>query len=287
MRVSPRELKAVRAGGMVTRYAVLGAAMFVIAELPEAGTAGTTVEAPCRKEHWLLVLQGEIELDGGRARTFPAGTAFHVAPGPVHRLRTHSRAVVAGFQPVTTPIDDSPEVLRDRGMQVLRRVSAPVLPPTSMRVAGAHTRTATVGQIQTESAVMGDWLFTRTTFGPKTGFADGWCDLPHWGFVLDGNLVLHWENGEIELLGPGDVYHCPDTLGHRIEVADTATIVDYTPIAAVDEPSRRRAPRALAARTGVSSPGPAEPGPIDPGPAARPDDDRPSATRDGDRASVG
>lgn len=285
MRVSPRELKAVRAGGIVTRYAVLGSAVFVISELPDGGSAGTQVEAPCQSEHWFLVLQGEIELDGRRPRAFPAGTAFHVAPGPVHRLRSSSRAVIAGFQPVATP-DGTPDGLRDRGMKILRRVSAPVLPPTSMKVAGAHTRTATVGQIQTESAVMGDWLFTRTTFGPKTGFADGWCDLPHWGLVLDGNLVLHWENGEIELLGPGDAYHCPDTLGHRIEVADMATIVDYTPIAAVDEPSRRRAPRALAARTGLSSPGPVGPGPADPGPAGRSDEARPRGTRDEDHATV-
>ncbi len=259
MRVSSRELKAVRAGGIVTRYAVLGSAVFAITDLPEGGTAGTPVEAPCRSEHWILVLQGEIELDGRRPRVFTAGTAFHVAPGPVHRLRSSSRAVVAGFQPIAAPIDETPDGLRAQGMKILRRVSAPVLPPTSMKVAGAHTRTARVGQIRTESAVMGAWLFTRTTFGPKTGYADGWCDLPHWGLVLDGSLVLHFENGEIELLGPGDAYHCPDTVGHRIEVADMATIVDYTPIAAVDEPSRRRAPRALAARTGRSSPGPLGP----------------------------
>ena len=40
MRVSPRELKAVRAGGLVTRYAMLGDAAFVVADLPDGGTAG-------------------------------------------------------------------------------------------------------------------------------------------------------------------------------------------------------------------------------------------------------
>ena len=62
MRVSPRELKAVRAGGLVTRYAVLGDAVFVVADLPDGGTAGTSVEEPCRLEHWGLVLQGELTL---------------------------------------------------------------------------------------------------------------------------------------------------------------------------------------------------------------------------------
>ena len=102
---------------------------------------------------------------------------------------------------------------------------------------------------------MGDWLFTRSAFGALSGFAEGWCDLPHWGLVIEGDLVLHWENGEIELLGRGDAFHCPaGPPGHRIEVADVAAIVDYTPIAAIDEPERRRAPRALAALS-VRGPG--------------------------------
>ena len=36
MRVSPNDLKAVRAGGLVTRYAVMGDGVFVIAEVPHA-----------------------------------------------------------------------------------------------------------------------------------------------------------------------------------------------------------------------------------------------------------
>jgi hypothetical protein len=110
------------------------------------------------------------------------------------------------------------------------------------------------GQIETESAIMGDWLFTRSRFGPLSGYAEGWCDLPHWGLVLDGDLVLHWEDGELELLGPGDAFHCPSgPSGHRIEVADRATIIDYTPTAAIDEPQGRRAARAIMARRGRSA----------------------------------
>jgi len=101
MRVSPRELKAVRAGGLVSRYALLGDAVFVVADLPEEGTAGTAVEEPCRLEHWGLVLHGELTLLARRSRTFGPGTAFYVAPGPVHRFRADKRVVVAGFAPVT------------------------------------------------------------------------------------------------------------------------------------------------------------------------------------------
>jgi quercetin dioxygenase-like cupin family protein len=262
MRVSARDLKAVRAGGLVSRYAILGDAVFVIADVPEGGTAGTALETPCRQEHWGLVLQGSLHLDARRPRDFGPGTAFYVPPDRVHRFTADGRAVVAGFAPVTSPVDDSPDALRERGIEVLRHVSVPDLPPTSIRVEGSRTRTAATGRIHTVSAVMGSWLFTRSVFGSLSGFAEGWCDLPHWGLVLEGDLVLHWENGELELLGPGDAFHCPSgPPGHRIEVADVATIVDYTPIAAIDEPERRRAPRALAARTGRVRGGDAGPSP--------------------------
>jgi quercetin dioxygenase-like cupin family protein len=254
MRVSPRELKAVRAGGLVTRYALLGDAAFIVADLPDEGTAGTPVEEPCRLEHWGLVLQGELTLLARRGRTFGPGTAFYVAPGPVHRFRADSRVVVAGFAPVTEPLDESPEALEARGIEVLaRNVAAPPRPP-SMRVSGRRSRTIAGGRIETETAIMGDWLFRRSTFGAQSGYAEGWCDLPHWGYVLDGSLVNHWEDQELELLGPGDVFHCPGgPPGHRMEVADRAMIVDYTPIVALDNPSLRRAHRTARAYGGPAA----------------------------------
>jgi hypothetical protein len=248
MRVSPRELKAVRAGGLVSRYATLGDAAFVVADLPDAGTAGTSVEEPCRLEHWGLVLQGDLTLLARRGRTFGPGTAFYVPPGPVHRFRASSRVVVAGFAPITEPIDESPEALQARGIEVLSRGGPPPPRPGTMRVVGQRSRTIALGQIETETAVMGGWLFRRSTFGPQSGYAEPWCDLPHWGFVLGGNMVLHFENQDLELLGPGDVYHCPGgPPGHRMEVADEALVVDYTPLSALDDVRVRRAARTVRA----------------------------------------
>jgi hypothetical protein len=249
MRVSPRELRAVRAGGLIARYAILREAVFVIADLPETGSSGTSLEEPCRVEHWGIVLQGELSLEGRSRRTYGPGTAFYVRPGPPdHRFRATERVVVAGFAPVTEPIDESPAALRARGVEVVGRVPAPPAPPPTVKVSGVRTSWATVGQVETESAEMGDWLFTKTSFGPLSGYTDGWCDLPHWGLVLDGDLVLRWEDGALELLGPGDAYHTPaGPPGHRLEVADVASVVDYTPISAVEEGGRRQAPRTATA----------------------------------------
>lgn len=255
MRVSPSDLKAVRAGGLVTRYAALGDGVIVVADVPPGGSAGTVIEEPCRQEHWGLVIKGDLRLEARKAREFGPGTAFYVPPDRLHRFRADSRVVVAGFVPLTSPMDDSPEAMRRQGIEILRQAPVADPPPTSIRVEGSRTRIAEAGRVHTVSAVMGDWLFTRSAFGALSGFAEGWCDLPHWGLVIEGDLVLHWENGEIELLGRGDAFHCPPgPPGHRIEVADVAAIVDYTPIAAIDEPERRRAPRALAALS-VRGPG--------------------------------
>ena len=68
--------------------------------------------------------------------------------------------------------------------------------------------------------------------------------MPHWGLVLDGDVVNHWQDQELELWGPGDVFHCPGgPPGHRMEVADRAIVIDYTPIESLDDPALRRAPR--------------------------------------------
>jgi len=291
MRVSPRDLKAVRAGGILTRYALLGDGAFVFADLPQQGSAGTPVEDPCRQEHWGMVLRGELTLHGRRTRTFEAGTAFYVAPGPVHRFRASARVSIAGFTPILEAVDDSPEALQARGIEVVRRVASLPAPPSSIRVAGGRTRTAASGRIETETAVMGDFLFTRSTFGHQSGYAETWCDLPHWGLVLDGNLVLQFENRELELLSPGDVFHCPGgPPGHRIEVPDVATIIDYTPIEALEDGSRRRGTRWITAWAGRGSAARASGSAPDAGPAkAPPGDATPApapASRPGRRADA-
>ena len=248
MRVSPRELRAVRSRGVLTRYAVLGEAAFFLAEIPPTGSAGTSLDEPCRREHWGIVHQGELLLRGRHERSFGPGTAFYVAPGRTHRFFADGRAVIAGFAPVDTDIDDTPEARRARGIESVRRTAAPHLPPTEVRIVGARARTGTAGTVQTVSAVMGRWVFTRSIFGPIGGFGDGWCELPHWGQVIDGTMLLHWKNGEIELLSAGDIFACPLGVGgHRIEVADAATMIDYTPIDAILDPTLRRAPRTVAA----------------------------------------
>jgi hypothetical protein len=242
MRVSLRELKGVSQGGLLVRYAVLGEIAFALAELPETGTTGTSLEEDCEQEHWGLILSGDVTLEGASPRTFTPGTAFHIASGgEPHRFRASGRAVIAGFVPLAEPFDDRPEALSARGLEVVRRMPAPHAPPSLMKVSGSTTRLERRGGIELETSEMGQWLFTRTTFGPVSGYTSGWCDLPHWGLVLSGDLVLNHEN-QVELLSAGDVFACPKgPPGHQFEVADQATIIDYTPLAEINRGGRQEA----------------------------------------------
>ncbi len=230
MRVSLRDLKGVSQGGVLARYALLGPAAFVFAELPETGTAGTSLEDWCHMEHWGLMLDGTLRLDGDEPREFHPGTAFYISPdGKPHRFLATERVTIAGFTPLREPVDTSPEALRARGLEIATHMPAPVAVPQLMRVASDHSRLTRRGQIEVETAEMGQWVFTQTTFGPLSGYTSGWCDLTHWGLVLSGDLILNHEDS-LEVLTAGDVFYCPaGPPGHQFEVADQATIIDYTP----------------------------------------------------------
>jgi uncharacterized cupin superfamily protein len=235
VRLSPRELHAVRREGFLTRYAVLGPVAFALAELPETGTGGTSLEKPCQQEHWGIVLRGEVSLAAGRkVDVLRAGTAFYVHPGrPAHRFVGDGPSALAGFVPIPTDLDVSEEALRGQGFEIVRRPPSPVPVPTTIQLDGVMRATSTPGAVDVELAVMGPWICSRTIFGKSSGYATDWCDLPHWGVVLSGNVGIHWEN-DLELLSPGDVYYCPaGPPGHRLEAPDGAKTLDYTPIAHV------------------------------------------------------
>jgi hypothetical protein len=242
VRVSLRELKGVSQGGLLVRYALLGPAAFVFVELPPTGTAGTNLEDWCQMEHWGLMLEGSIRLDGEEPRDFNPGVAFYIPPdGKPHRFLAGDGVTIAGFTPLREPVDTSPEALRARGLQIETHMPPPAAPPPLMRIANAHSRLTTRGQIELETAEMGEWLFTQSTFGPLSGYTSGWCDLTHWGLVLSGDLILNHEDS-LEVLTAGDVFYCPaGPPGHQFEVADQATIIDYTPIEELRRAGRQEA----------------------------------------------
>jgi hypothetical protein len=233
LRLSPRDLQAVRSQGLLTRYAILGPVAFVLAEISEHGTRGTVLEDACQQEHWGIMLTGELSVvwDSQSEKLLP-GTAFYVHPGkPGHHLEGGGASAVAGFAPVEPDLDTSEAALRRRGLEPVRPPGAPPpAMPSSVQLAGVPSSSTPVGDVDVEMALMGPWVCSRTNFGRSGGYATDWCDLPHWGIVLSGSIGIQWEN-DLELLSAGDVYYCPaGPPGHRLEAPDGGTTFDYTPV---------------------------------------------------------
>jgi quercetin dioxygenase-like cupin family protein len=230
--VTPTELRVVSRGDLLLRFALLDRAAYVLAEMPSTGSAGSSLEDACTEGHWAIVLRGQLELEyDGESRSLPAGTLFHVPEGPPeHRFRTAGRTVFAGFVPIERIGVAYPDTMPDAGEPAPSDPIVDRLPPASVTMMpGLGTVQAGLGRVEAEAALMGPWVACRSTFGKTSGYGSSWCDLPHWGMVLTGGVTIEWED-DVEILTAGDVYYCPaGPPGHHIEVADAATIVDFTP----------------------------------------------------------
>jgi quercetin dioxygenase-like cupin family protein len=215
-------LRVLERGPLRLRFAPLGEAVaFALVELPSGGSAGTSLEESCEQPHWGFVLRGSVTVErAGERRALPAGTAFHIPAGePEHRMFADGEASIAGF----IRIGDDPT--SDGGtspMIVRQEAEIDVLD----------------GRIDVDAARMGSWVMCRARFGRTSGWVSPWCDAEHFGIVVEGDLALEWE-GDVEVLAAGDVYHCPaGPPGHRFVVADSATMVDFTPVSALVDGKR-------------------------------------------------
>jgi hypothetical protein len=137
-------------------------------------------------------------------------------------------------EPEVGPIDTDAEA---RPASLAADAPAPTLfePPEGPITLAGAARSIPIaeGRITAQAAAMGTWVFCEARFGATSGYASGWCDLPHWGMVLRGSLAIEWEQ-DVEMLLAGDVFYCPPgPPGHRYEAADGATVIDFTPAEAL------------------------------------------------------
>ena len=233
MHVAPSDLRALRQGGLVIRFALLGPMAFVLAEVPETGSSGTSFEQPSRQPHWALVIKGGVTYQGAAGSLrIPPGHALYVpGGGPEHRFAASGGARIAGFQPIDPSVEVSDPSLAGQGFEILAPGTgdgaAPIVVPTTTRTAPP------TGEIDARSWSMPPYAMTAAQFGPASGYTGGWCDAPHWGLVTSGQLVIEYEH-DVEIVTAGDVYYCPaGTAAHRFQAADHATVVDLTPLDAL------------------------------------------------------
>lgn len=241
MHVTPSELRIVRRGPLLIRRGQLGEVEGALVEIPPSGTAGTELEAPCLTAHWGMVLRGDVELrrNGDRV-ALPAGSAFHVPEGePWHTFHASAAAVMVTFAPSRSGGDLMEPGIPSAAPDPVGLPALHELPELPITIAGAAVPLPVgPGTISASAALMGPWVFCRVRLGPTSGYATGWCDLPHWGMVLRGSMALEWEH-DVEMLLAGDLFACPGgPPGHRYEAADGATVIDFTPRTALAGPGR-------------------------------------------------
>jgi quercetin dioxygenase-like cupin family protein len=235
MRITAADLRIVRREGMTVRFAPMGPVAYVIAELTSAGSAGTSFEAPCTEPHWGLLLHGEMDVlrEGQQPVRLVDGQAFHVPAGdPPHRFVAPGQLTAVGFAPIASPDIDAREIQR-LGYEVVDEPATPAIRPAPLDISIAGTSEVIPlrrGEIESEASLMGPWVLCATRFGSVSGYSTSWCDQSHWGTVLRGTVAIEWEH-EMEIIGTGEAFYCPPgPPGHRIEVTDSATVMDFTPL---------------------------------------------------------
>lgn len=101
--------------------------------------------------------------------------------------------------------------------------------PVRVEAPGAVARQAP--DFGTSEGVIGAEYFslaTGTDLAPLLAGLDGdACASPHWGYVIEGEVVVTYTDGEVERCSTGDVFHWP--AGHSVRVDHDAELVLFSP----------------------------------------------------------
>ncbi|MDO6436645.1 hypothetical protein Q4534_04480 [Cyclobacterium sp. 1_MG-2023] len=73
-----------------------------------------------------------------------------------------------------------------------------------------------------------------TDFTPLlNGLSNDSCHCPHWGYVLEGQMLVKYDDGTEEILEGGDVFYMPE--GHTVIVQRDIKMIDFNPTKAFNE----------------------------------------------------
>ncbi len=59
------------------------------------------------------------------------------------------------------------------------------------------------------------------------GLPDDMCQCPHWGYVLEGELKIKYQDDTVEVIPAGSIFYLPP--GHTAWVDEDTKFVDFSP----------------------------------------------------------
>jgi ethanolamine utilization protein EutQ (cupin superfamily) len=59
------------------------------------------------------------------------------------------------------------------------------------------------------------------------GLENNFCQCPHWGFVIEGRILVTYQDGRQETVDAGQLYYWPS--GHTILVEEPVRMVEFSP----------------------------------------------------------
>ena len=92
-----------------------------------------------------------------------------------------------------------------------------------------------LGASSIRSVRLGDMIGAINTVEPDLDFSPalatqpaGHCQVPHWGYVVEGSLTIHYQDGEEEVVSAGDLFYMQP--GHTaVSGPDGAVTADFSP----------------------------------------------------------
>ena len=103
--------------------------------------------------------------------------------------------------------------------------------PTKIDVPGAVARQAPGFGSASEYGALGAEYFSLgagTDIAPLLkGLHDDACHAPHWGYVIDGKLVVTYTDGTEERCNQDDLFYWPP--GHSVRVVEDANVILFSP----------------------------------------------------------
>jgi hypothetical protein len=103
--------------------------------------------------------------------------------------------------------------------------------PVKIDVPGAVARQAAdFGSAAGLGKMAGEWfsLGAGTDIAPLLkGLKDNACQAPHWGYMLSGELVVTYTDGNVDTCKQNDLFYWPP--GHSVRVVKDAEVILFSP----------------------------------------------------------